>query len=169
MKTNSTYLVLITLCYFLTNSLSAQTLTGKSASALIPGTEMVRIDERRMTPSFVKPGATLAIANGKHLQWISEAVLHLHSDDALRLSNQKTDKAGFIHYRYKQFYRNLPVEYGVYYAHIENGLLQSVNGEFYKGISINAQPAMRKDQAFQKAVTASGGTVFKGGNNRPAP
>lgn len=55
-------------------------------------------------------------------------LLGLNANADLILKKTIHDKLGFIHYRYYQTYRNIPIENSMYIVHAKNGLLKSLGG-----------------------------------------
>lgn len=52
----------------------------------------------------------------------------LNSNVDLILKKIEHDKLGFVHYRYYQTYRNIPIENAMYMVHARNGLIKSLGG-----------------------------------------
>src|SRR5690349_16773348 len=57
-------------------------------------------------------------------------VLSLKSDDELRLVKRTTDRLGFTHQLFQQYYKGIKVENAEYYAHGRNGIVETINGDF---------------------------------------
>ena len=55
-------------------------------------------------------------------------LLDLNQNSDLVLSKTEQDKLGFIHYKYYQTYKGVPVENSMYIAHTKNGILKSLGG-----------------------------------------
>lgn len=47
------------------------------------------------------------------------------------LNRDKTDEIGFQHLRYQQYFKGIKVEHGVLNLHLQNGVVESFNGEIY--------------------------------------
>src|SRR5690349_16710506 len=54
-----------------------------------------------------------------------KALLYLDGNSDLILQRTDQDKLGFIHYRFYQVYKGVPVENSLYIIHTKNGLLKS--------------------------------------------
>ncbi len=57
-----------------------------------------------------------------------KALLNLNDKADLILKRTEQDKLGFIHFRFYQTYRGVPVENSMFVIHIKNGLLKSLGG-----------------------------------------
>jgi Zn-dependent metalloprotease len=55
-------------------------------------------------------------------------IFGLNASSDLVLVKTESDKLGFIHYRFYQSYKNVPVEKSMFIVHTKNGLLKSMNG-----------------------------------------
>ena len=60
------------------------------------------------------------------------SLLKLRTQDELRPQSAQTDELGFTHARHSQYYKGIPVEYGVYVVHARNGAIETLNGEVLK-------------------------------------
>lgn len=60
------------------------------------------------------------------------SLLKLRTQDELRPQSAQTDELGFTHTRHSQYYKGIPVEYGVYVVHARNGAIETLNGEVLK-------------------------------------
>lgn len=76
-------------------------------------------------------------------------LLGLNANADLILKKTVHDKLGFIHYRYYQTYRNIPIENAVYIVHTKNGLLKSLGG------SIITDFDERMNERFVQKISAS--------------
>src|ERR1700755_1883985 len=57
-----------------------------------------------------------------------KSLLGLNENSELVLQKTEEDKLGFIHYRYYQTYRSIPVENTMFIVHTKNGILQGLDG-----------------------------------------
>ena len=105
-------------------------LHGKRADKIAKNSEVVRLKNFTNVPNFVK------FRNGKELPfvkletWLSQ---YYTSDSkfGIKLLKKETGKLGIDHYRFQQTVNNVPVELSMYLAHVNNGLVQSINGEIF--------------------------------------
>ena len=73
-------------------------------------------------------------------------------DNMKSVKNEKDD-IGFTHYRYQQYYKNLPVVYGEFIVHQNaEGFTQSANGRLIKGLKLGNTPSLSENQALSAAL-----------------
>jgi Zn-dependent metalloprotease len=101
--------------------------------------------------SFIQPKKTLQIAEQNHLQWLTKA-LACEKEVSFELFDQQSDDLGYVHYRYKQYYNKLEVEFSRYYVHVLHSFVQSANGDYYPGINIGITPSIDMKAALQEAL-----------------
>lgn len=75
----------------------------------------------------------------------------LTSKDEMKLSKQETDKLGFTHYRFQQYYQDIPVRAGEYVIHAKDVKAVSGNGKIVKGINIPVIPLITSGDAINSA------------------
>lgn len=136
------------------NSNSQKSLRGIEAESRVVGSEQIVVNEKNNSLSFVVMKNGSFIEESNHLNWLKLNVLKQNSDYQLELYKQEKDELGYTHYRYRELYKGVKVEHGVYYVHAKNGRVTSVNGEFYPNIaqtlsSVTAQ--VDKNSALIKA------------------
>ncbi len=78
--------------------------------------------------------------------------LKISNDDTFSKIRSQSDKLGYVHERYQQYYRNLKVEFGTYTLHAKGNKVESMSGEFYNIQNVDIVPGLSKKQAFQKAI-----------------
>lgn len=125
--------------------------TGAQATTFYKGASQVSVHQKRNTISFVRLQENEMIPVAKAKDWLKHEILKVPSTQDLIQYKQFDDKAGFSHIRYRQHYKGVPVEYGVYYVHSRGGNVASANGEWYDGISLNTNPSITAEQAYQFA------------------
>jgi len=67
----------------------------------------------------------------KSKETIKELIKADKNDD-FDLQQSRTDELGFTHYFYQQTYKGFKIENGMYIAHVKNGWVESVNGDFFQ-------------------------------------
>ena len=93
-------------------------------------------------------------------QAIFKTYLPLSAGDELRFKNEtKVDDAVSIQ-RFTQFYQDIPVAHGAYTLTAKNGVVQSMNGNFYKTGSLNTTPALSNGAALTKALAYIGAKKY---------
>ncbi len=76
----------------------------------------------------------------------------LGNSDQMEVYRKETDKSGFTHYRYQQFYNGIPVEGAVFLIHSSEGKAVTGNGKIITGLKLSATPSISADYAVQKAI-----------------
>lgn len=128
--------------------------TGAAASAYYKGASHVYVNEQRNNISFIRLHEQENMPVAKAKEWLKTTVLKLAATTDLVQYQQFDDRAGFAHTRYREYYKGVPVEYGVYYVHSKNNRVQSANGEWYDGINLSTTPKLTAAQAYQAACNS---------------
>lgn len=80
-------------------------------------------------------------------------ILNISAETELRLTKSENDFTGnFLDEKYQQYYKGVPVEFGVYNLHYKKGALSSMNGELFSTDNFNITPSISKENALQKAI-----------------
>ena len=77
------------------------------------------------------------------------------------ITDSETDKLGFTHYTFKQFYKGIPVEGGVYKATSKAGYLTTAGGYLYAPNLNTVTPSISENAALKKATDFIGARVYK--------
>ncbi len=86
--------------------------------------------------------------------------LDLQADDELKSVLSETDKIGFAHDKFQQYYKKVKVEGAIYSAHSRNNIVESYSGEF-KGIrNFDVTPSISASQGLQAAITHVGARIY---------
>ncbi len=91
----------------------------------------------------------------------------LSSNNTFQLIRSTTDKMGYVHNRYQQYFRGIKVEFGTLITHSLNGNVVSITGEVYPISKLNLSPNLSEDASLLKAVQHLGisrSTWFENGN-----
>ena len=143
MKKNYT-LLLSFLMLFALSSLKAQTVV-KSVNG-VP--QFIKFDNKKSTVS-VNQGAALL-----------RKYLPATKDDHFVKISSDTDKIGFVHEKFQQYFKNIKVEYAVYNIHAKGNAVKSMNGEFLKISKLNITPKLQEKEALQKALQYVGAEKY---------
>ncbi len=76
----------------------------------------------------------------------------LQSDDEMQVYKIKNDNLGFTHYRFQQYYKDIPVEGAEYLIHAKNRKAVSGNGKIVKGLNLNVNPEISPEQSIDIAI-----------------
>ncbi len=72
----------------------------------------------------------------------------------------KTDRIGILHETFQQYYNDIPVEFGIYKAHLKNGQLSAINGDYFPVKQINTTPSISEVKAVSLAKQHIKAEVF---------
>ncbi len=93
-----------------------------------------------------------------------KGLLALDNNADLILKHTEQDKLGYIHFRYYQTYRNIPIENSMFMIHIYNGILKSLGGaivtDFDPTIDDRATSKISNVQAITVAVKHVNAKVY---------
>lgn len=141
-------------------SLSAE--TGEDQTpAVIEGSQWTRYSATTGLLDFVRfhPGQGLAPAE---LEAFAKKHLNMGPNDELRAYQTWTDRIGFTHTRYRQYYNNNEVSRSMVIVHEKNGEIISINGEFYPiDAQIATLPSLSESAALDAAKMAVGAQLYK--------
>jgi Zn-dependent metalloprotease len=77
----------------------------------------------------------------------------LSSDFEFQLLNQEKDQLGFVHYRYQQMYKGIPIQGSRLILHTKNGLVHSFNGVLFESMgATSASPKIQEKEALAVAL-----------------
>ncbi|MDG1475974.1 MAG: M4 family metallopeptidase, partial [Vicingaceae bacterium] len=77
------------------------------------------------------------------------------------LIKEEKDHLGYSHYRFQQTINGIPVKFGIYIAHIKNGLIESVNGELMDDVNSLTTPLINESSALNLALNHFGAQTYK--------
>ncbi|MDY0780505.1 M4 family metallopeptidase [Tenacibaculum sp. IB213877] len=86
--------------------------------------------------------------------------LGMSSNDELRKKDSKTDKLGYRHEEFQQYYKGIKVEFGTYKSHSKNGEVKSINGDFFKIKNVPTKVSLSADAALQRALSDVGAQEY---------
>jgi Zn-dependent metalloprotease len=142
-----------------------QNYKGKDAESKVQGAQEVIYLDQTIRPASIVfyPDRNKQVSNPKE---IVKRALALNSNEGLLEKRREGDDLGFIHIRYKQLYKNVPVEAGEYILHLKEGVAQSMNGVYFTLKNIDITPSLSQTQALQKAITFVGAKRYKWENKK---
>ena len=164
MKKSPLGLFVFILTFFVLNA-KAQIFENTKAAELIHGANLVRMDENRKTVSFVRLNVNDRISESEQQFWVEKQVLKLSSGNTFTFLKSEYDNIQMKHNRFKQYYNSVPVEYGIFYVHVKNGLVESGNGEVYDVKNLDVAPGITKSHAFDLALDFFPASLYKDEQN----
>jgi len=89
-------------------------------------------------------------------------IFGLDASSDLVLVRTESDKLGFIHYRFYQSYKNVPVEKSMFVVHTKNGLLKSTSGNVITEFdaTVNKAISVSADKAVALAIAKVGAEKY---------
>src|ERR1700741_2498956 len=113
--------------------------------------EIAGYNTETQLPDYVRFAMGRELSADQFTAWAGFA---FNIDPVLTLKEYKTEKDnfGFTHVRYHEYYHNIPVEGTTLIAHIKNGKVVSVNGDFIQETKAAVTPSLSEAQALQKAL-----------------
>ncbi len=136
------------------SELNSRTVYGIDAAKIIGDAEFVRTNILRNTISFVMLRTNVKVSEERSVNWLNINVLRGENGMEMRFYRKDSDKIGFKHLRFKQYYKGIPVEHSMYIVHAKEGFILSANGEAYAKISVNTKASIAPEMAKQKAYKA---------------
>ncbi|MCX6352789.1 MAG: M4 family metallopeptidase [Bacteroidetes bacterium] len=145
-------IILAALLFVFVSQLNAQLYIGSKANEILEGTDVLKLNPDFKVPVFISfmPKAQMPFAD---FNIISKKLFKMRSGEVLELYKTETDELGFTHYRYHQIFNGYAVEGATIIAHVKDGKITSINGEYYPvlpnmGVFINPNIALEKAKNF---------------------
>ena len=141
----------ITNNYFVSAGVCALLCTGSSLFAQqsnrLAGTIVLAENQETNLPGFIEFQKGKEIRQADFSNWVGTA-LNLPISSTLQPYSVQSDDLGFTHTRYRQYVNGIPVQGTMVIAHAKNGMIESVNGDYF----INFQPGYSKASVLTEAT-----------------
>ncbi len=144
----------------LTNTIFAAEFIGKKAQKIIPGASLVYTSNNSEFPVYFQFQKGNEIPFSKFTLWIN-SFLREPENAGFRLISSNSDKLGFIHYRYQQMYKNIPVDKGIFVLHVKENQIISFSGNLYVKINSVGNVTISPDQAINIAKNEMNAIKYK--------
>lgn len=139
----------------------SQTFEGREAEAKIKGAKKVEFSNRSTHPEYVEFSESSTYRKGGlNPEEVIYTLFNFSNQDQLVAVKKTNDDLGFTHTRYKQYYKNIPVEGADYIAHERSGGLDCINGLLFKLNNISVIPSLSENEALKKALTYVGAKKY---------
>jgi Zn-dependent metalloprotease len=135
-------------------------LKGSDANAMVSGAQHVRLSEYSASPSFIRYQPDNQPSAVDYTRNIGENV-KMSPDLSLVLQKEEEDNFGYIHYRYFQSYKGIPIEFTSWFVHTKQQKVVSANGFVHRSFSANSKPVVTSSSAIQAALQFVGAEVYK--------
>ena len=147
---------------FLSVSASKNTtiLKGEKAAEKVANSEMLRLKHFTAVPNFVKFRTGKELPLEKLRNWLNQ----FYTSDAqygVKLIGKEVGSLGMTHYRYQQTVNGIPLELSAFLAHVKNGKVQSVNGDFFSEVNVSTSNTITESGALNAALSYIGAEVYK--------
>jgi len=159
MKSKSIFVVAVMLCSFQFANAQKE-FTGYEAEQIIDGASQVYIDQQTGAPGFVRFNEDERIRFTDFPLWFKK-IYQAGDDFSIQLMRTETDRLGFTHYRYQEYYNGYPVNAGILIAHVKDGMVHSVNGKIFSNITANSMVMMNEHDALLAATNYVGASAYK--------
>ena len=118
-----------------------------------------KLQGKNQLPSFItfKENSTYRSSD---FQQVFKDQLGLKQNQVFTSTKSETDQLGYTHQKFQLFHDGIKVEYATYTLHSKNGKLESMNGDFYKIVDVNAIPTISSIEAFNRATTHLGASNY---------
>jgi len=99
------------------------------------------------------------IDESKSKETIKDLLEAKEDDDLIELKSMH-DELGYTHHFFQQTYKGINVENGMYITHAKDGLLESVNGDFFEVGNVNTIIKYSESEALSKALEYIGAQTY---------
>ena len=86
--------------------------------------------------------------------------LALGTADQLRPASVETDRLGFTHEKFAQYYQGVRVEHAEYTVHAKGGTVEAISGDFEKISGLESKPSLSASAALTRALAHVGATTY---------
>lgn len=119
----------------------------------------IKIDQTHGLPEFMRFYPDQAITAPEFFDFMRSS-LQLRESDSFVFEKMEEDQLGYKHLKFQMTHQGYPIEGAVFKAHTLDGLVMSVNGDFY---SMTHSPVsiISENSAFQQALNHIGATTYK--------
>lgn len=142
------------------NMFAQQIFQGAEAIKICAGSKSITINTQSRVPSFIVFSEDSKLVPSQ-MQDLLRPALKMQLADGMKSKNVQKDEVGFTHERFTQMYNGVTVDGGEYIAHSKNGLLQTVNGMWFDGITVNTAPSLSSEDAIQKAMSYVNASIYR--------
>jgi Zn-dependent metalloprotease len=141
----------------------AQSFFGREADQKVESAQWVEYQKDFKKPTFVEfssSSANFRLAVSNPVEVMKQALM-LRAEDNLVSIKQESDQIGFVHTKYQQTYKGVPVQGGEYIAHQKAGKLDCISGIFMDVKELSVTPSLTEAGALAKALAFVGATKYK--------
>lgn len=74
---------------------------------------------------------------------------------------QPSDRQGYVHQKYSQYYNDILVEDAIITVHSKDGVIETISGEMYEVSNVSTTPVISESQALDFALNYMGAEVYR--------
>jgi Zn-dependent metalloprotease len=111
-------------------------------------------------PNFIKLKSGSEIKETDFSEWVVR-ILQLPDEVSFKAYNTERDELGYVHTRYLQYFNEFPVNSSMLITHSKNGLISSINGDFYQNFNTEYQPLISEEKALEFALLKINAQKYK--------
>lgn len=141
------------------NSLSAQLLTGERLKTLYPGAMTVRLADENPLPQYVQFLPDQHFDEAAVFDWLQKYT-SLDEQTSFRLIGTEADQLGGKHYRYRQYYRGVPIQAGILILHERYGKIEAINGELFAIALANTEAGVDAQEIVTMAIAQNPAELY---------
>ena len=135
----------------------------KEAAPISP--EVERGDQKIQIKAYQPNNYVIQPRKGQNLkrdQFLKAFLSELEPEEGmtLKLKEKNTGNLGQTHYKYNQYYSQLPVEGVELILHEQDGYIQRANGKFFSELEAETSPDLEKSKAVKLAKEHVDGEAF---------
>ncbi|NOQ27945.1 MAG: T9SS type A sorting domain-containing protein [Bacteroidales bacterium] len=116
--------------------------------------------DRNGNPTFVKFDTKVQSASKAETKAVLSSLLNMTSNDEYKTIESEKDQIGYTHEKFQQYFKGFKVVNGVYFAHSQNNVLESVNGDYKLINDINVTPSISSANAIENAKAFINAKVY---------
>ncbi|WP_051568450.1 M4 family metallopeptidase [Crocinitomix catalasitica] len=139
---------------------SQKVLVGAEAHKVIKGAEMVRTSPYSDLPSFIRLQKENGIEIDNVKNWY-KTVFKLNPEMDFKLIQSEADNIGFVHHKFQQTYKGIPLQDGIWNVHTKHDKVVSLNGLIYNKIVAPTIASLSENAALSIVLEHIGAEVYK--------
>ena len=145
------FIAILTVFLLVNTTAIAQIYYGSDANEIVPGATIVKLNPNDQVPEYLKFKTGEEVPFESFQLWLQRN-FKIDNGLTLQLLKTETDQLGITHYRFKQSYNNIPLEWTHYYIHVKKGLVTSANGNIYSNLNLSSNTRYTEEQALNFAL-----------------
>ena len=162
MKKNKPSLLILAIAFVLNTLYSNKVIAQDQIN--LPNTSIISYSDYTKLPNFIKLNSAQVVSLTNFSEWM-KYTFNLDAAVSFRAYSTEKDKLGFIHTRFKQYIHQYPVDGTMLIAHMKDGNMISVNGDFYQQLQPAISIVVTEQKALQNALLKVNAKKYKWENS----